>query len=52
MCPQPEMMTRPKKNMDIKLYRRIIEKNSFIWEVDLFNWGEPLIHPEIDQFIQ
>lgn len=52
MCPQPHKMKRPKRNMEFNLYKRIIDKNPGIMEVELFNWGEPLVHPEIDKFVK
>lgn len=52
MCPQPHKMKRLKRNMEFGLYKRIIDKNPGIMEVELFNWGEPLVHPEIDKFVK
>ena len=52
MCPQPEKMTRPKKNMEYRLYEKVLESNTQIREVDLFNWGEPLLNPDIIRFVK
>lgn len=48
--------SRPKGFMDLDLFRRIVEKikrdrvadNPKIW---LFNWGEPMLHPELSEMI-
>ena len=47
---------RPKGFMDFELYRRILqkieqEKITSDPELWLFNWGEPLLHPELPRFI-
>ncbi len=52
MCPQPEKMTRPKKNMEYSLYKKVMDMNPQIREVDLFNWGEPLLNPDIIRFVK
>jgi radical SAM family protein/iron-sulfur cluster protein len=51
MCPQPETMHRPKVDLDLALFRRFLEANPRVEEVDLFNWGEPLLHPRILDFV-
>jgi MoaA/NifB/PqqE/SkfB family radical SAM enzyme len=51
MCPQPETMRRPKDHLDFELYRRFLDANPGVEEVDLFNWGEPLLHPRILDFV-
>lgn len=51
MCPQPETMKRPKGHLDFELYRRFLDANPGVEEVDLFNWGEPLLHPQICDFV-
>jgi hypothetical protein len=51
MCPQPETMQRPKDHLDFDLYCRFLDANPGIEEVDLFNWGEPLLHPRILDFV-
>lgn len=52
MCPQPQKMKRPKKNMDFDLFRKVIDLNPQIKEVELFNWGEPLMNPKISEFVK
>jgi len=52
MCPQPKKMKRAKKNMEFEFYRKMIDFNSYIKEVELFNWGEPLMNPNIVKFVQ
>lgn len=51
MCPQPNKMTRPKKNMEFDLFRAVVDTNSQIKEVELFNWGEPLMNPHLIEFV-
>lgn len=52
MCPQPETMARRKENLDFDTYCRFLDANPGIEEVDLFNWGEPLLHPRILDFVR
>jgi radical SAM protein with 4Fe4S-binding SPASM domain len=51
MCPQPTKMTRPRQLLDYGLYQLVLDRNPHIEEVDLFNWGEPLLHPQLNEFI-
>lgn len=51
MCPQPTIMSRRKQLMDIDIYKNALDANSQIEEVDLFNWGEPLIHHKFEEFV-
>lgn len=51
MCPQPTKMTRPRQLLDYDLYKLVLDRNPHIEEVDLFNWGEPLLHPRLNDFI-
>lgn len=53
MCPQS--MNAPKGNgyMGMDLYRRIIdEARGFVFEINLFFRGEPLLHPHILEMVQ
>jgi radical SAM protein with 4Fe4S-binding SPASM domain len=51
MCPQPRKMIRAKKLLDFSLFKKILDNNPQIKEVDLFNWGEPLVHPDFVKFV-
>jgi MoaA/NifB/PqqE/SkfB family radical SAM enzyme len=51
MCPQPETMQRPREDLDFDRYRRFLDANPGLEEVDLFNWGEPLLHPRVFDFV-
>jgi hypothetical protein len=47
---------RPKGLMDLAVFERILQKISLDRPntpviVHLFNWGEPLLHPQLDQFV-
>lgn len=55
-CPVANQDNIPKGLMSLELFDNILKKirreqpnlNPDIW---LFNWGEPLLHPEVDKFI-
>ena len=53
MCPRQDM-TRPVNNMDFKLYKKIIDDCGRIGvkTIQPFNFGEPLIHNRIGDFIR
>lgn len=42
----------PTEDMDFELYKKIINRLPSIRHVILTSWGEPLMHPEIDQMIK
>jgi radical SAM protein with 4Fe4S-binding SPASM domain len=44
-------MKRKKGHMDIHSFKHIIDLNPELDRVYLTNWGEPLIHPQINQMI-
>jgi radical SAM protein with 4Fe4S-binding SPASM domain len=52
MCPRREM-TRPVGHMDLELFKKIIDEaqeySEWIW---LHLFGDPLLHPQIDQLIR
>ncbi|MEN6318289.1 MAG: radical SAM protein [Syntrophaceae bacterium] len=52
VCPTKEDMTRKKGFMDFELYKKIIDENSNVEFINLFLWGEPLLHPRIIDMIQ
>jgi MoaA/NifB/PqqE/SkfB family radical SAM enzyme len=52
MCPTNNGMVRAKGYMDIELYKKIIdEAGSDLEFIQLYNWGEPLLHPDFLKFI-
>lgn len=52
MCPQPAMMTRERKMFDLILFKKIIDANPQLKRVGLTNWGEPLLHKQLAEFIK
>jgi len=58
MCPRTKKMTRDTGFMDIKLYYKIIDEISSFKEpvrskeIELFHFGESLIHPQLDEMIR
>jgi radical SAM protein with 4Fe4S-binding SPASM domain len=52
MCPQRGLMQREKRLMDIALYQNVLDRNKYIRFVELWNWGEPLLHPQLGSFIR
>ena len=53
MCPR-QSMTRPVKNMDFELYKKIIDDcgKAGVKIVQPFNFGEPLMHNRLGEFIR
>ena len=57
MCPRSKYMTRPQGFMELFLYRKIIDEIAFYpleirrKEIELFHFGESLLHPEIVSMI-
>lgn len=51
LCPTSDDMKRERGYMDYDLFTRIIDENSHIQFVNLFLWGEPLLHPRIFEMI-
>lgn len=51
-CPTKDDMTRQKGFMDFDLYKKIIDENSRVEFVNLFLWGEPLLHPRIFEMVK
>ncbi len=49
-CPRTDFMTRDVGNMDLKLYKEIIDTVKPVF-ITLSQFGEPLIHPQIEEFI-
>ena len=53
MCPR-QSMTRPVKNMDFELYKKIIDDCGKVGVkiIQPFNFGEPLMHNRLGEFIR
>lgn len=57
MCPRTNKMTRKTGFMDMSLYRKIIDEVSTFKEpvrskeIELFHFGESLLHPQLDEMI-
>ncbi|HBA27656.1 MAG TPA: hypothetical protein DCY98_09760, partial [Nitrospinae bacterium] len=53
MCPR-QSMTRPVKNMDFELYKKIIDDcgKAGVKIIQPFNFGEPLMHNRLGEFIR
>lgn len=47
MCPVNYTMTRKKTKMDFGLFKKIVDQNKGVEYYLMFNWGEPLLHPQI-----
>jgi len=47
MCPVNYTMTRKKTKMDFSLFKKIVSQNKGVEYYLMFNWGEPLLHPQI-----
>lgn len=45
-------MKRKKGFLDINLYKRVLDANKNIASVQLYNWGEPLLHPNLIEMIK
>lgn len=54
ICPVNSLMKRKKGFMKEELFKKIINeaKTLNVKEVSLTNWGEPLLHPQICEFIR
>lgn len=57
MCPRTNLMTRPLGFMDLDLYRKVMEEVAGFAEpvrsreIELFHFGESLLHPEIHEMV-
>lgn len=51
MCQRYDLKV-PIKDMDFKLYKKIVNKLDSIHEIILTGWGEPFLHPEIFEMIK
>ncbi len=52
LCPQHSLMRRKKQLMNFRLYESVLQNNTHIRMVELWNWGEPLLHPRIGDFVR
>ncbi|MFH1847088.1 MAG: radical SAM protein [Candidatus Omnitrophota bacterium] len=52
MCPVKSEMRRDKGYMRFDLFKKVIDENPQLEFVLPFQWGEPLLHPEIFDMIQ
>lgn len=52
MCTRKKM-TRPQNNLDLKLYKKIIDEatQGRVYSASLYSLGEPLLHPQISDMI-
>lgn len=51
MCQRVSLKV-PLKDMDLSLYKQVIDKLEGIKEIILTGWGEPLIHPDLLEMIK
>lgn len=51
-CSVNRGMKRKKGFMDFDLYRRVLAVNQNLASVQLYNWGEPLLHPKLIEMIK
>jgi radical SAM protein with 4Fe4S-binding SPASM domain len=44
---------REKGLLSLRLFQKIMEEcGPYLWELDLFNWGEPLLNPELFEMVR
>lgn len=45
--------SRPRKRMPFEFYQRVLEEiGDYLWEIEFYNWGEPLLNKEIHLMIR
>ncbi len=52
ICPVNSTMRRPKDFMDPALFRKVIDENPGLDFALTFQWGEPLLHPEVFELVR
>jgi radical SAM protein with 4Fe4S-binding SPASM domain len=52
LCPVTEGMGRPSGTMDFAQFERLMDEiGDYLFLILLWDWGEPLVHPEFDRII-
>ncbi|MCE5328988.1 radical SAM protein [bacterium] len=53
LCVNKDMPVNMKGDMDFNLYKKIIDEvKDYVFEINLFHRGEPLLHPQIIEMIE
>ena len=53
LCVNKDMPSLAKGDMDFELYKKIIDQSKdYVFDVNLFHRGEPLIHPQIVEMVK
>ncbi len=52
ICPVNTTMKRPKNFMEPALFRKVIDENPSFDFVLTFQWGEPLLHPQVFELVR
>ncbi|MSR46528.1 MAG: radical SAM protein [Planctomycetes bacterium] len=52
ICPVNRGMVRAKKWLDPAVFERLLDRSPTVKFVLPFQWGEPLLHPEIDRMVR
>ncbi|MHC4821032.1 MAG: radical SAM/SPASM domain-containing protein [Planctomycetota bacterium] len=52
ICPVNTTMKRPKNFMDPELFRKVIDENPQFEFALTFQWGEPLLHPQVFELVR
>jgi len=52
ICPVNTTMKRPKNFMETELFRKLMDENPDFDFVLTFQWGEPLLHPQVFELVR